>query len=120
MSRFVFFIYVFILFFISSCGTTPQKEPEKVTLSVPLNTAPPKINGLVDLGALDIQLGSTQLPLDMSDTRISPGEWLMVRGTNLGAKSIKIDGKEVDVGMYFDGQVIVRVPTRLSPPKNTS
>jgi hypothetical protein len=110
---------LFILALSASCqnsATKKKAEASVVTVQVPVNQKSPKITGLTDLGGLDIPLGGG-IPTQFSDERFSPGEWVLVRGTNLGATSIDIDGVAVNVNYYFGGNPLIQVPKHLAPLK---
>lgn len=71
-----------------------QKQAEIVNTQIQTNKALTKISGLTDLGGLDIPVGGG-IPTNFSDGRYSPGEWILVRGNNLGATSVDINGISV-------------------------
>ncbi|WP_370981321.1 hypothetical protein [Agaribacterium sp. ZY112] len=53
------------------------------------------------------------IPSIYSDKRISPGEWLLLKGENLGVTKLTMDGISVEVEYYYDEQPLIRVPTHL-------
>lgn len=109
------FAVFLILIALSACNSV-KKEPPKVNQLLPINTSPPQITQLVDLGGLDIPLGGT-IPVHHSDQRFSPGEWMLIKGKNLGVTEVTIDGITVPVTRYFGQDPLIRVPTGLSPIK---
>lgn len=106
----------FLLMMVSVSCQQAVKSTAIVNTQIPINKAAPKISGLTDLGGLDIPLGGG-IPTNFSDGRYSPSEWILVRGNNLGATSVDIDGVSVKVDQYFGANPLIRVPTNLAPLK---
>ncbi|MDO3381129.1 hypothetical protein [Gilvimarinus algae] len=98
---------------ISACQTQ-KKEPVVVSAIVPTNSDKPSILQLVDLGGLDIQNGGG-VPVHFHDSEFSPGEWVLVRGKNLGVSSVSVDGLRVPVKQYFGNYPLFKIPVGLSP-----
>jgi hypothetical protein len=110
---------LFILVLITSCQNSATKKNLKASVvrgQMPTNQKAPKITGLTDLGGLDISLGGG-IPTQFSDERFSPGEWVLVRGMNLGATAIDIDGITIKVDYYFGSNPLIQVPRHLAPLK---
>ncbi|GLS25724.1 hypothetical protein GCM10007877_14380 [Marinibactrum halimedae] len=82
----------------------------------PINTGKPLIRSLMDLGSFDLPLGNG-VPKHFTDKRFTPGEWVMIKGKNLGVQQITIDGRDIPVRKYFDSNPLFRIPTGLSPMK---
>lgn len=101
---------------LSSCSSSGKKSAPVASDAITVNTGKPKITGLVDLGLIDIPSGDT-LPAPISDKRFYPGEWVLLKGKNLIADKISIDGKPVSIKKYFSGQPVFQIPTGLSPLK---
>lgn len=109
--------FVVSLAFLSGCNsTTAKKSPPKVSTQMPTNSGKPQINDLLDLGGMDIPLGG-EITLAHKDTRFSPGEWVLIRGKNLGTNRLDIDGIDVEVKKYYGDYVLFQVPSKLSPRK---
>ena len=103
--------------FISACATSPdQKKVLLISEQVPLNESIPKIKKLTDLGYSSLSLGAP-LPKKRSDKRFSPGEWVMVKGNNLGAEHVTIDGIAPQKVLYYGDSLLFKVPAGLSPLK---
>jgi hypothetical protein len=76
----------------------------------------PSIDRLVDLGGLPLP-AIGEVPLDHSDARITPGEWVAVLGDSLANNPlVTIDGTPVRVAGYLKGSsLFIRMPRGLSP-----
>lgn len=109
-------IFFILIMAAVSCKKPAVKQAAIVNTQISINKAVPKISGLTDLGGLDIPLGGG-IPTNFSDGRYSPGEWILVRGNNLGATSVDIDGISVKVDHYFGSNPLIRVPANLAPLK---
>lgn len=101
---------------LQGCATGGKNTTTVVTDIAPSNSGKPKISGLVDLGGLDIVVGD-RLPESRSDKRFSPGEWVLLQGSNLGVTKVDIDGAAVPVTKYYRGQPLFQIPVGLSPRK---
>jgi len=97
-----------LAFAASACGglvRTQRPEPAR---------EPPRIEALVDLGALPVGTGS----VDASgrDGRFTPGEWVAVVGRGLHGAEIALDGAPLPTsGLLEGGSVLVRLPPSLAP-----
>jgi len=116
------FFHVFTLFFLAQligCKHAGLNKDLSVSSLKPANNGKPIISSIVDFGNMDIKEGD-KLHTDFSDKRYSPGEWIMLKGKNLGVTQIKIDDIEVEVERYFGDSPIIRIPVGLSPRKKHS
>jgi hypothetical protein len=116
LSAIIIIFIIFISSILTSCQQQTTKSPTVVSTQIPTNTKAPKIVAIKDLGGLDITHGNT-IPSYFSDNRFSPGEWIMLQGSNLGAAKIDIDGIAVTTMAYFDNNPLLQIPTQLSPLK---
>lgn len=104
------------LFFVCACQQHATKIVPTVTNQTPTNSKAPTLKAIVDLGGLDIPLGG-DIPHQMSDGRFSPGEWVMLKGKNIGVPFVTIDGIQVKVEKYFGDQPLIQIPIKLAPLK---
>jgi len=79
-------------------------------------SGPPVVERLTDLGGLPLPELGEIAPIH-SDSTLTPGEWIAVRGKNLDASSeLLIDGNKVPVaGHLKGGSLLMRLPRGLSP-----
>ena len=75
---------------------------------------PPKLDAVVDLGALPLP-AQGQLSDADSDGKMSSGEWIALRGSGLSGAAVSVDGQAVTVQGYLEDGLLVRWPTGLLP-----
>ncbi len=101
---------------IVACSNGQSVPTATIQAFTPKNAGKPAIKGLLDLGGQTLAVGDN-LPQNTSDARFSPGEWVLIRGKNLSAKNVFIDGTRVPVQFYVGSAPLIRIPTHLSPLK---
>lgn len=102
-----------------SCASQPPLQPPVITSEGTHNTGIPKISGLTDIGVLALAVGDP-IPTDRSDSKYTPGEWVIVNGKNISTSEVLLNDVPIQVSRYYLGKPIIQLPTGLSPANKTT